>query len=467
MEQDNLIIPIDDAIERFHGHLLSHPRTIFSAGFGEGKSYFLKRCNTDMSDVCFITIYPINYQVLENKDIFDVIKRDILFQLFLNGIITSKSPISESVAVYFFIQENISNCAEWLVKGLSNITYPQSIASKIYNAGKSILTSINKKYDSFCKDHNINDANMLDFYEHTNSKAIYEPDAISAFISESISAWRKRKGNKNRRIVLLIEDLDRIDPAHLFRILNVLSAQIDICYYLDNKSNIESYNKFGFDNIVCVLDYDNLHCIYHHFYGELTSAEGYISKFANRGIFNYSLNDEKANYMYKLISQYCSLDIDIATKLVYSDILANKSMRTLVGCFDNVDSQISIPPTVCINNVTKALSLNILRLVVIIRRLGVSDKDIVNMLSAAFKEEKYLHDIILPYVFLENSIQKYDKLYFGEKDDNGYSLVYDFTDQKNNDDKFNYSRTRMGNDIAHVDCSITKIINILMSYTYK
>lgn len=31
--------------------------------------------------------------------------------------------------------------------------------------------------------------------------------------------------------VLIIEDLDRIDPAHLFRIMNVLSSQVDNPYY--------------------------------------------------------------------------------------------------------------------------------------------------------------------------------------------------------------------------------------------
>ena len=35
------IIPVDDAIERFQNHLLSHDRVILSAKFGDGKSFFL------------------------------------------------------------------------------------------------------------------------------------------------------------------------------------------------------------------------------------------------------------------------------------------------------------------------------------------------------------------------------------------------------------------------------------------
>lgn len=40
--------------------------------------------------------------------------------------------------------------------------------------------------------------------------------------------------------VLIIEDLDRIDPAHLFRIMNVLSSQVDNPYY----SEVPNGNKF-------------------------------------------------------------------------------------------------------------------------------------------------------------------------------------------------------------------------------
>ena len=42
------IIPVDDAIERFQNHLLSHDRVILSAKFGDGNSFFLnefkKKC---------------------------------------------------------------------------------------------------------------------------------------------------------------------------------------------------------------------------------------------------------------------------------------------------------------------------------------------------------------------------------------------------------------------------------------
>lgn len=52
--------------------------------------------------------------------------------------------------------------------------------------------------------------------------------------------------------VLIIEDLDRIDPTHLFRIMNVLSSQVDNPYY----SEVPNSNKFGFDKIILGMDYE-------------------------------------------------------------------------------------------------------------------------------------------------------------------------------------------------------------------
>ena len=63
----------------------------------------------------------------------------------------------------------------------------------------------------------------------------------------------------HKKVVLIVEDLDRIDPAHLFRILNIFSAHIDYCYknaVIPDRSIVG--NKFGFDNIVLVCDFSNI-----------------------------------------------------------------------------------------------------------------------------------------------------------------------------------------------------------------
>lgn len=118
---------------------------------------------------------------------------------------------------------------------------------------------------------------------------IYEEDGYTKLIRMAIE-WISQDHSLNgeerkaKKPVLIIEDLDRLDPKHLFRILNVVSAHID-----DSKQPDIVGNKFGFNNIVLVMDYDVTKHIFHHFYGEQACYEGYMSKFLSREPFRYSI----------------------------------------------------------------------------------------------------------------------------------------------------------------------------------
>ena len=75
-------IPIDSELTRFKEHLERNKRIVFSAKFGDGETYFLKSVRDKLKDEYhFITLYPVNYSVAENEDIFEYIKRDILLQI--------------------------------------------------------------------------------------------------------------------------------------------------------------------------------------------------------------------------------------------------------------------------------------------------------------------------------------------------------------------------------------------------
>ena len=119
--------------------------------------------------------------------------------------------------------------------------------------------------------------------------SIYEEDGYTLLIRNAIN-WMKQDhaltGTEwnSKKAVLIIEDLDRLDPKHLFRILNVLSAHID-----DTSTPDVVTNKFGFDNIVLVMDYETTEHIFHHFYGKEACYEGYMSKFLSREPFRYSI----------------------------------------------------------------------------------------------------------------------------------------------------------------------------------
>lgn len=78
-------IDISQNIQDFKQVFENESRIIFSAKFGDGKSYFLKEFmksyDEKKNDYYFITLHPVNYVVEENRDVIEYIKRDILFQL--------------------------------------------------------------------------------------------------------------------------------------------------------------------------------------------------------------------------------------------------------------------------------------------------------------------------------------------------------------------------------------------------
>lgn len=68
-------IPIDNELKAFKEHLEVNERTVFSAKFGDGKTYFLNEFKEKYGDSYeFITIYPVNYQIADNKEILSILK---------------------------------------------------------------------------------------------------------------------------------------------------------------------------------------------------------------------------------------------------------------------------------------------------------------------------------------------------------------------------------------------------------
>ena len=111
--------------------------------------------------------------------------------------------------------------------------------------------------------------------------------------------------------MLVVEDLDRIDPAHLFRILNIFSAHIDYCYKYGHKAEVSiAGNKFGLDNIVLVCDFSNIRKLFRHFYGGSTDFKGYIGKFLSSAPYTYSSNPQ-------LSPSTCLLRVHVLSLLNY------------------------------------------------------------------------------------------------------------------------------------------------------
>ena len=261
-----------------HLNLEGNSDIILSAPFGTGKTYFLREDFTPATQEHYNTIhlYPVNYSVANNEDIFELIKYDILFELVLNYKDSIQNidslTLDKGLAIQLYIQSNFKI-----------LDFAQQVFKATSKLGKSIsdildLLKLEKgKFDEFyntLKDNEYDTIKAyLESFEH--GQGVKEFDAISALISEVLV----RLKSDTKQNVLVIDDLDRIDPEHIFRIFNVLSAHRD--YHT-------SQNKFGFDKVILVCDIENIRRIYEHRYGKHVDFQGYVNKFYSKSIYQFN-----------------------------------------------------------------------------------------------------------------------------------------------------------------------------------
>lgn len=399
-------IPIDDAIVNFANHLEANPRTILSSRFGDGKTYFLQKVREDAEikeKYKILTIYPVNYQVASNKDIFELLKRDVLFQLMLNDMISGNVILTNEEALTWFVQKNGCSIVAELLPYLSEIAMNPESAGKVIAGmkGLKLFKSLREKFEKFKKEQlATEDDRIVAFLDKVDSNFVYECDIITKIIQKAIADYKRRK---KKKVLLVIEDLDRIDPAHLFRILNVLSAHIDFSYkYFVKPDNTLIGNKFDLDNIVLVVDFKNLHSIYKHFYGQNTSFDGYISKFLSSVPFTYSLEKQKENYVVKKLVELTQVNEKVIKDVMGADIIKSGTIREIVQSFD-IKKQIICQPKIFARNQTVKLDTSVLRLIAVMRRLKMSDEEIrEKIIQIKTTNESMFVRTVLPYMFLMN-----------------------------------------------------------------
>lgn len=270
-------VNISGKLNDFAQYLETTDRIILSAKFGDGKTYLLNKLRNDeaMKDKYeFFTIYPVNYSVAKNEDVFEYIKRDIIVQLHKRKLLENIDIEALFDSVFSF--EDLASVVSFLLSFVPMGEFYKNVFKKFLEK--------KKKYE---KKKRTADKYLSQFAN--TAGCIYEEDGYTTLIREAIK-WISQDHSLNgeernaKKPVLIIEDLDRLDPKHLFRILNVVSAHIDN----DQKPDIVG-NKFGFNNIVLVMDYDVTKHIFHHFYGAQACYEGYMSKFLSREPFRYSI----------------------------------------------------------------------------------------------------------------------------------------------------------------------------------
>lgn len=321
-------IPTDKEKERFLSHINinENKRILFSSPFGSGKTTFLHEFFKEHEEYTPIFLRPINYSIASNKDIFEYIKVDILFEL-LKIAMADNVLYSNKELMPAFIADEIYPFICRFIKAIPYIGKP------LEEISKALKVSI-KKYEEFKESKNETEYSTLTEFlkiQLNEEGNIFEENNITCAIRNIIERY---KGESRKQMVLIIDDLDRIDPEHIFRILNVFACNADSSLYGE-----ELNNKFGFDKVMVVCDINNLRYLFAHKYGSLTDFCGYIDKFYDTNIYNFSLKNDIITYLPQFITNlntpyqdkrvHSCILISFLTDLILADLINLRSLHNL------------------------------------------------------------------------------------------------------------------------------------------
>lgn len=294
---------------------------VFSGKYGVGKTFFINEFFKE-NESKFLKLYisPVNYSIANNADIFEYIKVNILFQLLENNYcaLNDRKPTLSSRLVNYIKKHGQSIILSLLDKVATIEGANVDDNSTIIIKSLYILSSFWDKAESTNNDDKHTDPNIEDFVQNLSYKkgSIYENDIITQLIKQIIGFIKEDKKNQ---IVLVIDDLDRIDPEHIFRILNILSAHNNFCE--------SGLNKFGIDKTILVCDITNIRNIYKTKYGINVDFNGYIDKFYSTEIFHF---DNTINVINTVCDILCSMKSEHGTDLIDLRNFASKSCQSLL-----------------------------------------------------------------------------------------------------------------------------------------
>ena len=426
MQIGTLNIDVSEKVKDFVQYLDSTDRIILSARFGDGKTHLLNALRNDETankEYEFFTIYPVNYSVAPNEDVFEYIKRDIIVQLNNQGLLNNID--LESILGPI-----------WSSKDIESIL---SLLCTIIPYGKFFENAIklvsDKRKEEQEKLHAV-DNYLSSFKSYKGS--IYEEDCHTKIIQEAIKLIDKGQeidGQKlkGKKPVLIIEDLDRLDPKHLFRTLNVISAHME-----DGNTPDKVGNKFGFNNIVLVMDYDVTKHIFHHFYGSGACYEGYMSKFLSREPFRYSIKYEVAEEIEKKMAKGLGLAYAFTIFETFRKKLSQNSIRDLIK-LAQLDTNLFLrSPRYVINlpqpneTITLSSSFTIFHLLVYMIESGMTKEEIKQtFIDAEENSSVKMQTALIEYLTLVYPVYKkyYPNMQKIKLDNEYFSFCLDCTQQ--------------------------------------
>ncbi|GAA3963061.1 hypothetical protein GCM10022246_15380 [Pedobacter ginsengiterrae] len=261
----------------------SNSQILFSGPFGSGKTTFLKTYFETRNQYNVFRIFPVNYVLHDNSDIFEILKYDIILEL-INKKAFSEPDIDKLTKYVYSISQSIDQALGKMINLFSD-------------TGKSVVEVAEVMEKSLVKnqsDYAALSNPLLSVQTFLNTIKKYKKyaynDYITSVIQEKLLLLTKEGKTKN---VLIVDDMDRIDPDHLFRIISIFSSHIDI----DTQTN-----KFGFDKIIFVGDNENFRSMFFHRYGILNNYNAYISKLCSKSPFNFDPDRELYTQILEIVS---------------------------------------------------------------------------------------------------------------------------------------------------------------------
>ena len=290
MNQKPILITTKYEAERFETFLAlpNNHRILFSGKYGSGKTYFLHKFFTTQKKDEYETfhLFPTNYAIAKNEDVVKLLHFDILYELLVKGYLApSEKMFSTEETLSGFVQNNFPKIIKDIVSHCGKIGKKLSDVFDTY-------TQWAAKYEAFDKgiNQNAEDKAREAFYNLMNE---VEYNATTELIEMVNSTIDKQK-------VLIVDDLDRIDPEHIFRLLNLFSAQTSN-YFSAHWPTGQDENRYGFDKIIFVCDIDNIRNIFRAKYGDGVDFTGYIDKFYSIEPYFFNINDMVAQEAHRFV----------------------------------------------------------------------------------------------------------------------------------------------------------------------
>lgn len=282
-------------LKDFEDHFIlnNNKRILFSGPFGTGKSTFLKEFSAKKDkDFFYLKIFPVNYSVSSNEDVFELIKFDLLFQL-MGQYSEEAALVKEDFTLLLKSQMFIMERMNYMPLLYAILGFSEKIGAPIVDFVKALEKTVGD-YKAFSDEIKIDEEkDITQFLDSIQQKKgnHNEMDAVSELVFDLIG--RIKNSKYDSQSVLIVDDLDRLDPEHIFRLFNIFSAHYD---------EIDGKNKFGFDKVIFVCDIENIRKIFHHKYGTGVDFSGYIDKFYSIAPFDF----DNRKYIQEKVSAFIS-----------------------------------------------------------------------------------------------------------------------------------------------------------------